>query len=58
MKRKGNLCSCFAPKRKVGEIQNKELSKVDGQDEVDEERRGRRKESMRERERPKKQRRR
>lgn len=34
----------------MGEIQNKELSKVDGQDEVDEERRGRRKESMRERE--------
>lgn len=49
MKRKGSLRSCFAPKRKVGEIQNKQLSKVDGQDEADGERRGRRKESMRER---------
>lgn len=49
MKRRGRLRSCFAPKTKVGEIQNKQLSKVDGQDEADEERRGRRKESTRER---------
>lgn len=30
----------FTPKRKMGEIENKPLSKVDGRDEVNEERRG------------------
>lgn len=30
----------FAPKRKMGEIENKPRGKVDGRDEVNEERRG------------------
>lgn len=36
MKRKDGMCSFIAPKSKVGEIENKQLNKVDGQDEVEE----------------------
>ncbi|KAL7379973.1 hypothetical protein ABVT39_009419 [Epinephelus coioides] len=38
MKRKGSICSFFSPKRKAKEIENEQLSKVDGGDEVEGER--------------------
>lgn len=38
IKRKGSLCSFFSPKRKVREIENEQLSKVDGEGELEGER--------------------